>query len=69
MGQALSEFGVTRTSFDNPPPGEDEHRNIQASLDRTHNFQERMERVMASPLPQKEPMLALLPHLSDPWPS
>ena len=69
MGQSLSEFGVTRPYFYNPPPGEDEYRRIEAFLAHSRNFQERMERVMASPLPQKEPMSALLPHLSDPWPS
>ena len=42
MGQALSKFGVTRPSFDNPPLGEDEYRRIQSSLDHTCNFQERM---------------------------
>ena len=42
MGQSLSEFGVTRPSFENPPPGEDEYRIIQAYLYRAFIFQERM---------------------------
>ena len=42
MGQSIAEFGVNRPSFQNPPPGEDEYRIIQASLDRDHSFQERM---------------------------
>ena len=69
MGQALSEFGVTRPSFENPSPGEDEYRRIQASLDRTRNFQERVERIIPSPVSHKEPMSTLLPCLLDPCPS
>ena len=56
MGQALSEFGVTRPCFENPPPGEDEYRRIQASLDHAHNFQERVERIIPSPVSHKEPI-------------
>ena len=67
MGQALSKFGVTRPYFDNPPSSEDEYRRIQASLDHAHNFQERMEIIVASPLPHKEPMLSHLTHVSIPW--
>ena len=63
MGQAISEFGVIRPYFENPPLNEDAYRIIQASLDRASNFQERMDRVMATPIPHKEPMSALLPHL------
>ena len=33
MGQSISKFGVTRPSFENTPPGEDEYMIIQASLD------------------------------------
>ena len=58
-----------RYSFDNPSPGEYEHRRIQDCLNRAHHFQERVERIIPSHIPHKEPMLDLLPHLSDPWPS
>ena len=68
MGQALSKFGVTRPSFENPPPSEDEYRRIQASLDCTHNFQERVERIIPSPVPHKEPISTFLPHLLDHFP-
>ena len=66
MGQAISEFGVIRPSFENPPLNEDAYRRIQALLDHARNFQERMDRVMDTLVPHKEPMSALLPHLSDP---
>ena len=69
MGQALSEFWVTRPSFDNPLLGEDEYRRIQESPDRAHNFHERVERIIPSLVPHKEHMSTLLPCLSDPWPS
>ena len=65
MGQSISEFWVTRPSFDNSPPGEDEHKRIQASIDHARNFQERFERIIAFPIPHKEPMSALLPRLLD----
>ena len=68
-GQAISGFGVTRPCFKNPPLGEDEYRRIQASLDHAHNFLERMERIVPSPVSYKEPMSTLFPCLSDPWPS
>ena len=68
MGQSISELGVIRPSFENPPLNEDAYRIIQASLDHAHNFKERMDRVMATPVPHKEPMSSLSPHLSDPWP-
>ena len=68
MSQSLSEFQLTRPSFDNPSSSEGEHRRIQDSLDRAHNFQERVEIIIPSPVSHKEPMSALLPHLSDPWP-
>ena len=48
---------------------EDAYRRIQASLHRAHNFQERMGMVMATPIPHKEPMSSLLPHLTNPWPA
>ena len=53
MGQYIFEFGVTIPSFENPPPSEDEYRRIQASLDHSCIFQERMERVMSTPIPHK----------------
>ena len=39
MGQYIAKFGVSRPSFENPPPGEDEYRRIQAYLDRARSFQ------------------------------
>ena len=53
MGQAISKFGVIRPSFENPPLNEDAYRRIQASLNRARNFQERMERVIATLVPHK----------------
>ena len=51
MGQAIFEFGVIKHSFENPPLNEDAYRIIQALLDRAHNFQERVEMVMDTPVP------------------
>ena len=59
MGQTISEFGVTRPYFENPPLGEDEYRRIQASLDRAHNFSVRMERIFPSPIYYREPVSTL----------
>ena len=56
MGQAISEFGVIRPSFENPPLNEDSYRRIQESLSRARNFQERMDRVLDTLVPHKEPM-------------
>ena len=50
MDQSLSKFGVTTPSFENPPLGEYEYRRIQASLDRSRHFQERVERIIPSPV-------------------
>ena len=69
MVQANSEFGVIRPSLGNPPLGEDEYRRIQASLERARNFSEREERIITTPVSHKEPVLALLHRLSDPWPA
>ena len=69
MGWAISEFGFIRPSFENPPLNEESYRRIQESLSRARNFQEIMDRVLSTPIPHKEPMSALLPRLSDPWPS
>ena len=66
MGRSIVKFGVNRTYLENPPPGEDEYRRIQASLDHAHNFLERMERIVPSPVSYKEPMSTLFPLLSDP---
>ena len=68
MGQAIYEFEVTRPSFENPPPGENEYRRIQASLDRAHNFLERMERIVPSLVSYKEHLSSLFPRILDPWP-
>ena len=69
MGKSISNFGVIRPSFENPPLNEDAYRRIQELLNRACNLLERMDRVMATPIPHKEPMSALLPRLTDPWPS
>ena len=53
MGQSISKFGVIRPSFENPPLNEDAYRRIQASLDHAHNFQETMDRVVATLVPHK----------------
>ena len=68
MGQAISEFGVIRHFFENHPLNEDAYRIFQESLIRARNFQERMDKVLDTPIPHKEPMSALSPHLTDPWP-
>ena len=66
MGQSISEFGVIRPSFENPPLNEDAYRRIQDSLSRAHCFQERMDRVLATHVPHKEPMSSLLLRLTGP---
>ena len=68
MGQAISEFGVTRPSFFNPPPNEDMYRRLQLTMDYLHNFQEHLVNIIASPSPHREPLSALLPRLSDSTP-
>ena len=66
MGQSISEFQAIRPSFENHPLNEDAYRRIQESLSRARNFQERMDRVLATPVPHKEHMSTLLPRLTDP---
>ena len=53
MGQYIFKFGVTRPYFENPPLGEDEYRKIQASLDRSCNFSQRVEIIIPSSRPHK----------------
>ena len=69
MSQAIAVFGVIRPSFENPPLNEESYKRIQESVSCARNFQERMDRVLDTPIPHKEPMSALLPRLSDAWPS
>ena len=69
MGQSISEFRVTRHSFENPPPREDEYRRIQASLNHARNFSKRMEIIVPSNVSYKELVSSLFPHILDPWPS
>ena len=66
MGQSISEFRVIRPSPGNPPLGEEEHRRINASLDRAHNFSERVERIISPPVSRYETMSAHLPCNIDP---
>ena len=68
MGQDIAQFGVIKPSQGNPPLREDKYRIIHASLDQAPNFSERLERIVSPLVPHKEPMSALFPHLSDPWP-
>ena len=42
IGQAISSFGVRRPSLENSSPSEEEYRQIQASIHRARDFQERM---------------------------
>ena len=50
MGQAIAEFGVIIPSPGNPPLGEEEHRIINASLDRARNFLKRVGRIIPPPM-------------------
>ena len=71
MGQAIASFGVNRPSREQYSPSEEEYRQIQASIHRAHGFQERMQRldtILATPIPHKEHILALLSRNIDPWP-
>ena len=58
MGQAIAEFGVIRPSLGNHPLGEEEHRRINASLDRACNSSERVERIIPPPVSRYESMSA-----------
>ena len=71
MGQAISSFRLNMPSPAQYSPSEEEYRQIQASVHRAHDFQERMQRldtILATPIPHKEPVSALLPRNTDPWP-
>ena len=39
MGQAIASFGVKRPSLEQYSPGEEEYRQIQASIHRARDFQ------------------------------
>ena len=69
MGQDTASFGVNRPSPEQSSSSEEEYRQIQASIHRARDFQERMHRldtILATPIPHKEPLSALLPHNMDP---
>ena len=69
MGQAISSSRVNRTSPGQTSPGEEEYRQIQASIHRARDFQERMQRldrVLATPTPHNESILVRLPRNTDP---
>ena len=71
MGWAIASFWVNRPSLEQYSPGEEEYRQIQASIHRAHDFQEIMHRlhtILATPIPHKEPLSALLPCNTNPWP-
>ena len=71
MGQAIASFGVNRPSPKQSSQSEEEYRKIQASIHHACDFQEIMQRldtILATPIPHKEPFLDLLPHNTDPWP-
>ena len=70
MGQDISSFGVNRTSHEQNSLGEEEYRQIQASIHHAQDFQERMQRidsVLATPAPHAESISARLPRNMDPW--
>ena len=73
MGQAISKFGITGTSFVNPPIGasldEEMYIRFQPSFERLQNIHDNLEKLISTPVPHKEPMFALLPRLSDPFTS
>ena len=50
MGQSISDFGVIRPSFEDPPLNEEEYRIIQGSLNCACKFQERMEMDRDTPI-------------------
>ena len=71
MGQAISSFEVNRTSPEQTSPNEEEYRQIQASIHRARDFQERMQwldRFLAAPAPHTETISARLSRNMDPWP-
>ena len=71
MGHAIASFGVNRSYSEQYSPSEEEYRQIQASIHHARDFQERMHRldtILATPIPHKEPISTLLPCNTDPWP-
>ena len=68
MGQAITEFRIIKPSPGNPPLGEEEHRRINACLDRARNFFKRVERIIPPPMSRYETMSAHLPRNIAPWP-
>ena len=72
MGHAIALFGVNRPPPEYSSPSEEEYRQIQSAIHHAQEFQERMQildTILATPIPHKEPMSALLPHNTDPWPN
>ena len=70
MDRAISSFGVNRTSPKQNSPGEEEYRQIQASIHYAQEFQERMhrlDRVLAALAPHTKSISARLPRNMDPW--
>ena len=67
MGQALSEFGFSRPCFVNPPIAasldEDMYRRFHPSFDCLQNIHDNLEKIISTPVPHKEPMSALFPHV------
>ena len=64
MGQAIASFGVNRPSPEQSSPSEEEYRQIQASIHRARDFQERMQRsytILATLVPHKEPIWLFFP--------
>ena len=62
---------VNRPSPKQYSPSEEEYRQIQASIHHAQDFQEIMQRldtILATPIPHKEPLSALIPCNNDPWP-
>ena len=73
MGQALSKFGVIRPCFVNPPIGasldEEMYRRFHPSFECLPNIHDNLEKIISKPVPHKEPMSSLFPHLSKHFPS
>ena len=70
MGQDISSFGVNITSPEQTSLGEEEYRQIQASIHCARDFQDRMKRldiVLAIPAPHNESISSRLPRNTYPW--
>ena len=68
MGQDISSFGVNRISHEQNSPGEEQYRQIQASIHPACDFQEimhRLDRVLATPAPHTESISTRLPRNMD----